>query len=154
MSNPPSRQAGPEQQSVVIPVVREELHIGSREVDTGRGLRVRTTVTEQLAEVDQQLLRQEVSVERVPIDRIVALDEAPATRQEGATLVVPIVEEVLVVEKRLRIKEEVRITRTARPERHVEQVPLRTEHVSVERFDEGGAGTDDGEGSGRGHGAA
>jgi hypothetical protein len=50
--------------------------------------------------------------------------------------VVPVLEEVLVVERRLRIKEELHITRIRREERHVESVLLKSEQVSVERFDE------------------
>jgi hypothetical protein len=45
----------------------------------------------------------------VQIDRIVA--EPPVQRQEGDTLILPVVEEVLVVEKRLMLREEIRITR-------------------------------------------
>jgi hypothetical protein len=47
-----------------------------------------------------------------------------------------VLEEVLVVERRLRIKEELHITRIRREERHVESVLLKSEQVSVERFDE------------------
>ncbi|GAA5231440.1 hypothetical protein GCM10025794_34850 [Massilia kyonggiensis] len=50
----------------------------------------------------------------------------------------PILEEVLVVERRLRIKEELHITRTRREEHHVDTVMLKSEQVSVERFDEHG----------------
>jgi stress response protein YsnF len=79
-----------------------------------------------------------MEVRRIPVDRIVTHDQAPTTRYEGETLVVPILEEVLVVERRLRIKEELRITRTRREERHAETVMLKAEQVSVERFDEPG----------------
>jgi stress response protein YsnF len=74
------------------------------------------------------------------VDRIVPLDAAPSTRYEGDTLVVPVLEEVLVVERRVRIKEEIRITRTRREEHHAETVMLKSEQVSVERFDEAGGG--------------
>lgn len=68
-----------------------------------------------------------------PVDKIVALSEG----YEGGTFIVPILEEVLVVEKRLRIKEEIHITRSKRPQRFSETVPVKSETVSVERFDEG-----------------
>lgn len=126
--------------SLTIHLAWEELQVSTREVDTGRGVRLSTTVTERIEEVDQLLRHQDVQVERVVIDRIVALDETPVMRQEGATLIVPIVEEVLVVEKRLRIKAEVRVTRVEREERHVERVPLKAEQLVVERFDEGRGG--------------
>jgi stress response protein YsnF len=62
--------------------------------------------------------------------------EAPATRYEGDTLVVPVLEEVLVVERRVRIKEELRITRRQREEHCHDTVVVRSEHVSIERFDD------------------
>ena len=119
-----------------VPVVQEEAWIEKRIVDTGRGVRIHKTVAEHPCQIDESLLRDEVQVSHVPVDRIVPLDQAPATRYEGDTLVVPILEEVLVVERRLRIKEELHITRTRHEERHAETVLLKSEQVSVERFDE------------------
>ena len=123
--------------TIVLPVMREELHVGVRQVDTGSGVRIHKTVSEQAHQVEQALLRDAVEVKRVPIDRIVPLSEAPVARQEGDTFIVPVLEEILVVEKRLRIKEEVHITRTARQEQYADTVVLRTENVSVERFGDG-----------------
>jgi stress response protein YsnF len=79
-----------------------------------------------------------VEVRHVPVDRIVALEEAPANRYEGDTLIVPVLEEVLVVERRVRIKEELHITRIRREEQYREEVTLKAEQVRVERFDESG----------------
>jgi len=119
-----------------VPVIEERVAVNTRAVDTGRGVRIHKTVAEHPVHIDEQLLRDEVQVSHVPVDRVVALDEAPAVRYEGETLVVPVLEEVLVVERRVRIKEELRITVARREERHVENVVLRSEQVSVERFDE------------------
>lgn len=121
-----------------MPVVREEVQVDKRVVDTGRGVRIHKTVAEHPCHIDERLMRDEVEISHVPVDRIVPLDAAPVTRYEGDTLVVPILEEVLVVERRVRIKEEVRITRTRREEHHAETVMLKSEQVSVERFDEAG----------------
>ena len=125
-----------EDSSIVIPVLREDVHVSVRQVDTGRGVRVHKTVSEQAHKIDETLMRDAVNVRRVPVDKIVSLTEAPVARQEGDTLIVPILEEVLVVEKRLRIKEEIHITRSARAEPYSDTVMLRTEEVFIERFDE------------------
>jgi stress response protein YsnF len=127
-----------EQDTLKVPVFREDVQVDKRVVDTGRGVRIHKTVAELPCHIDERLLRDEVEISHVPVDRIVPLDAAPATRYEGETLVVPILEEVLVVERRVRIKEEVRITRTRREEHHAETVMLKSEQVSVERFDEAG----------------
>ncbi|WP_312552104.1 DUF2382 domain-containing protein [Massilia sp.] len=121
-----------------IPVVAEQLAVGTRTVDTGRGVRVHKTVVEQPVTIDERLGRDEVEVRHVPVDRIVAPDEAPTTRHDGDTLVVPILEEVLVVERRIRIKEELHITRIRREDHHQQELVLKAEQVSVERFDESG----------------
>ncbi|MES2899854.1 MAG: YsnF/AvaK domain-containing protein [Pseudomonadota bacterium] len=122
---------------IVLPVLKEELHVGVKPVDTGRGVRVHKTVTEQVQHINETLTHHAVDVRRVAIDQIVALNDAPVARQEGDTWIVPILEEVLVVEKRLRIKEEIHITKTAHQEQFSDSVVVRSEHVAVERFDEG-----------------
>jgi stress response protein YsnF len=128
------------QEALKVPVYEEQALVDKRVVDTGRGVRIHKIVAEHPCHIDESLTHDEVQVSHVPVDRIVALDQAPATRYEGDTLVVPILEEVLVVERRLRIKEELRITRTRREERHAETVMLKAEQVSVERFDDAGDG--------------
>ena len=134
----PSQLNQEQQEVVTIPVVQEEAWVEKRIVDTGRGVRIHKTVAEHPCRIDESLARDDVQVHHVPVDRIVPLDQAPATRYEGDTLVVPVLEEVLVVERRLRIKEELHITRTRHEEHHAETVLLKSEQVSVERFDEHG----------------
>jgi uncharacterized protein (TIGR02271 family) len=122
--------------TVTIPVHQEELHVGTRTVDTGAGVRIHTSVTERPVAVDQAVRHDELSVTRVPIDRIVAAGDTPVQRYEGDTLIIPVLEEVLVIERRVRIKEELHITKTQRETHHTETVLLKSEHVSVERFDD------------------
>ncbi|AWL03209.1 YsnF/AvaK domain-containing protein [Massilia oculi] len=136
MSSTPTEPSA--QEPLRIPVVEEQLAVGTRMVDTGRGVRIHKTVTEQTVTVDERLLRDELRIEHVPVDRLVGADEAPGHRHEGDTLVIPVLEEVLVVERKLRIREELHITRVRHEERHVETVPLKAEWVEVERFDETG----------------
>ncbi|PWF54979.1 DUF2382 domain-containing protein [Massilia glaciei] len=115
---------------------QEELHLGTRVVDTGRGVRVHKKVTEHPHPIDQTLLHDELEVTRVEVGQIVAPADAPAPRYEGDTYIVPVLEEILVVEKRVRIKEELHITRVRRPVRHADTVFLKSEELIVERFDE------------------
>ena len=116
---------------IVVPVVEEQLDISKREVVTG-GVRVTTRTQSHEEVVDVPLSRQTVHVERIPVDRFV--DAPVANRQEGDTLVVPIVEEVLVVEKRLKVREELRIT-TRRGITHAPQhATLRKQEATIERI--------------------
>lgn len=119
-----------------FPVMEEELQVDKQLVDTGRGVRLHKTVSEHVERIEQRLMHDELVVEHVPLGRVVS-GEAPQTRYEGDTLVVPVLEEVLVVQKQLVLKEEVRITRQQRPIDASQEVRLRSEQVRVERFDEG-----------------
>lgn len=121
-----------------FPVMEEELQVDKQLVDTGRGVRLHKTVSEHVERIEQRLMHDELVVEHVPLGRVVS-GEVPQTRYEGNTLVVPVLEEVLVVQKQLVIKEEVRITRQQRPVDASQEVSLRSEQVRVERFDEGAA---------------
>lgn len=115
---------------VVIPVAEEELEIGKREVEAGR-LRLQKRVSEHEQTVDEPLFADEITLERVTINRFI--EEPTPARIEGDTTVIPLFEERLVVQKRLVLREEVRITRR-RIERHAPQtVALRREEVTVER---------------------
>ena len=117
-------------EALVVPVVAETLRVGKRLVETGV-VRLHKIVREREEVVDEPILRDRVEVERVPVDRVVA--EAPPIRHEGATTIIPVLEEVLVVEKRLMLKEEIRITRHPEQSREPQRVVVRSEEVSVER---------------------
>ena len=129
-----------EQDREVIPLVEERAVILKRKKLTG-GLRVRTVVRESEKVIDQPLTTEEIEVERVPLSRWV---EAPIPiRQEGETTIITLLEEVAVVEKRLRATEEVRITRRRTTRQAAQHVTLRREEAVVERLDAAGSGDDD-----------
>ncbi len=116
--------------TATIPVVEERAVVRKRKRLTG-GVRVRTVVREREQLVDEPLQVERVEVARVPLGRWV---EAPVpVRQEGDTTIVTLHEEVVVVEKRLRLAEEVRVTRRQETRRVQERVGLRREEVVVER---------------------
>ncbi|HEY0866018.1 MAG TPA: DUF2382 domain-containing protein, partial [Fimbriimonas sp.] len=81
--------------------------------------------------VEQPVLREDVHLERVPINRQVA--EAPSIRYEGETMVIPLVEEVIVVEKRFMLREEIRVSRRRETVQSRQPVTLRSEEVVVDR---------------------
>jgi uncharacterized protein (TIGR02271 family) len=112
-----------------IPVLQEELEVGKRKVETGV-TRVKKTVHEREEVIDEPLVKEEVQVERVPINRYV---EGPVpVREEDGVTIVPLLEEVLVVEKKLLLKEELRITKRTKTVRDPQRVILRSEEALVE----------------------
>jgi len=117
-----------------IPLVEEKPRIDKQAVETGR-VRIRTVVDEHLTRVADELERDDVSIERVPVNREVTA--VPEIREEGDVLVVPLLEEVVVVEKRLVVREELRIHRNRKRERVDEAVSLRRMRAEVERVPSG-----------------
>ena len=93
--------------AAVIPLVAEQIDVQKRRVETGR-VRITKSVEVDEQVIDVPLQKEEVVVERVPVERFVT--EVPAVRHEGDTMIVPVMEEVLVVEKRLMLREELRLT--------------------------------------------
>ena len=91
----------------VIPVLSEELAITKRRVE-GDTLRVNLSTETALETATVELMRDAVSVERVPVDRPVA--SLPVTRTDGATTIIPVVRERLIVQKELVLVEEIHIT--------------------------------------------
>jgi uncharacterized protein (TIGR02271 family) len=114
----------------VIPLAEEQVRVTKRRVVTG-GVRVRKHVREWEEVVDEPLTRVRVDVERRPVN--VWADTPPPVRTEGDTIVVPLLEEVVVAERRLRVTEEVRITRRRESFRAPQRVVLRREEAEVER---------------------
>lgn len=106
----------------------ETARVDKREVETGRTI-IHTVVSERDEVVQAVLERNDVSVERVKIDRVVA--EAPAARQEGDIWVFPVLEERLVVRTELVLKEELRVRAVASKVPFEQTVRLREEHAEV-----------------------
>ncbi|HYE19190.1 MAG TPA: YsnF/AvaK domain-containing protein [Tepidisphaeraceae bacterium] len=117
-------------QSVTLPVVEERVTVGKREIETGR---VAVHVTPQVRRevIDVPVTDQTLEVQRVPVGRFV--EAAEPAREEGDVTIVPVYEEVVVVERRLMLKEEIHIhrKRTQRHERH--EIELRSEEAHVLR---------------------
>lgn len=125
-----------------VPIVEEQARIEKRAVEKGRvRVRTHTATTEQV--LRESLSANVVGVTRVPINRTLAEGEpAPQVRREGGLTIIPVLEEVLVVEKRLVLKEEVHIRETRSGEDVEVPVRLRSQHAVVERIGADGTVTE------------
>jgi uncharacterized protein (TIGR02271 family) len=115
----------------IIELAEEQLRVSKREVERGRVV-VRTRVEEREELAEAALRQEDVTVERVPIGRMI--EAAPPMREEDGVLIVPVLEERLVVMTELVLKEEIRITKKSRTEIVREPVRLRSERVEIERL--------------------
>lgn len=121
-----------EQGEIVVPLIAEEISIGKRVVETG-GMRVHKTVREDVQTINEPIVREYIEVERVSLDQYV--ETAPAIRYEGEVMIVPVLEEVVVTEKRLLLREEIRLVKRREEIANVQEVTLRREEINVEEFE-------------------
>ncbi|WP_366522249.1 YsnF/AvaK domain-containing protein [uncultured Sphingomonas sp.] len=115
-----------------LPIIEEEAHVLKRATDVEH-VTVRTVPEQEQVVVRDEVRREHVEVRRVAIEREV--DRAPAVREENGVTIIPVLEERLVVEKRLFLVEEVHVFRSAHAEAVELPATLRRTRVDVERTD-------------------
>lgn len=119
-------------EEVVVPVIEEQLVAGARPVKTG-SVRVDKHVDKRIRKIDLPLLHEDVEIRRVAVNRVIP--EMPSIRKKGDTVIVPVVEEEIVVTKRLVLKEEIYLMKRRTKDRFVREVELETERAEVKRLD-------------------
>jgi stress response protein YsnF len=129
MTDPSSPRPG----EIVVPLHVEDISIDHRITERNVRVSIHTTSHDHL--IDEAVDHERVEIERVAINRPV--NAVPPVRQEGDTTVISVVEEVVVVERRLVLKEEIHLRRVRITERHHETVTLRAQHVAIERAEPG-----------------
>lgn len=120
--------------STVIPVVHETAQV-HKEVVESATVRVHKNVTEVEKSLEVPLVRENYEIKRVPVDRII--EEHPSIREEGNCIIIPVVEEVLVVQKKLKLVEEVHLIKRQITETHKETITVKQEELKVERVPTG-----------------
>ena len=123
-----------------IELLEETLRVAKRTVERGR-VRISVLTETEQHQVRETLRSSRVEVEHVAVGRRLEAGEAmPQSRTEGDVLIIPVVEEMLVLEKRLVVVEEMHI-RIVQSQEEVEQtVPLRRQRAEVERLAPDGKG--------------
>lgn len=117
-------------QETVIPLHVEDVSVAKQRIVTGR-LSVSTVTRQSEVLVDELLKQERVEVDRSLVNR--PIDQMPAVREEGDVLIIPVVEEVLVVERRLILKEEIRLRRIQETARHHEFLKVRKQEAIITR---------------------
>ena len=120
----------PDDRSLRIPIFEESATIDKVAVQTD-GVRIRTSIEKHDVSVEEVLTRGALKIERFKFDR--AVDVAPPAREDGTTTIISLVEERLVVEKRLFVVEEIHVTREQIEERVAIPVTLRATRATIER---------------------
>ena len=105
----------------------------SRRVVPGATVRVEMVTREREHGVDETVFREDVEVERVPIGR--EISAPPEVVQTDDLTIIPVVEEVVIVTRKLFLKEEIHIKRFRTPVQHQETVVLRNQEAVVTRHE-------------------
>lgn len=116
-------------EQVIVPVAEEQVRIGKRLRKFGV-TRIRKKVHELIEVIDEPLQQDDIQVERVAVNHFI--DAPVPVRQEGDTTIVPVFEEILVVQKRLMLKEELHIKKQTKTVRKSQDVNVHKEHVVIE----------------------
>lgn len=117
---------------VVIPVIEETLRVDKRVVEKG-GVRIVKSVITEEATVEEPTIHESATVDRIAVNRFLEPgEELPKSRREGDTLIIPIFEEVVVTEKRMRITEELHILLTRTESVTPQTTTIRRETVRIE----------------------
>jgi uncharacterized protein (TIGR02271 family) len=119
------------QMQTVVPVIEEEMKIAKRMVESGR-VQIIKHVEQREHLVDQPLLKDEVVIERVSVNKVI--NRVASVRKVGDVLVIPVMEEVLVVEKRLVLREELHVRRKQTQTRQPQRITLRAERAVIKRI--------------------
>jgi uncharacterized protein (TIGR02271 family) len=127
----PARAKPEHSTTVVVPLAAEELKVTARQREKEK-IRVTKTVAVEDVTVEASSVAEDVHVERVAVNR--PIDTAPAIRTEGLTTIIPIVEEVVTIQKRLVLTAEIRVTKTPVRTLHPLHAKVRRELVNIERI--------------------
>ncbi|HEX4211448.1 MAG TPA: YsnF/AvaK domain-containing protein [Candidatus Binataceae bacterium] len=123
-------QRAPGSGDVALPLYAEDVAVARRTVEQG-GVRVSVETNTREHLVDEQVTNTRVEVKRIPIGRTV--QAAPPVRTEGDTIIIPVLEETIVVERRLVLKEEIILRRVRTTEPYRENVTLREQEAVIVR---------------------
>lgn len=121
-------------EEVTVPVVEERLTTETswREAGTAT-VRVRT---EDVPErVTAEITREELEVAEVVVERVLAEAEMPTSRQEGEVLVIPVIEERLVITKQRVLTKELHITKRTRTETQEVSETVQRQWVEIDAGD-------------------
>lgn len=116
---------------ITIPVIEEYVTVGKKVVETAH-VTVSKTINEKTESYQIPLKQEEIIVKRVPKNELVDTIP-PVSRYEGEIMIIPVLKEVAVVEKRIMLVEEIHISKSHTEKIETQEVTLRKEEVNVTR---------------------
>lgn len=116
---------------ITIPVLEEHVKITKKLIERAR-VNISKTVHENTESFEIPLKEEEIDVKRIPKNEL--LDTMPAaSRYEGDVMIIPVLKEVAVIEKRIMLVEEIHVFKKQTEKNETLDVALRKEEVKVTR---------------------
>lgn len=128
----PKDQKSNEKGEQIISVVHEQAIVHKEVVETGK-VHIRKRVTEEVISVNLPIINETYRVEHVPVEKKILDTPPPAVRYEGDTMIIPVLREITVVQKKYEVIEELHIIKQSVETPLVQEITLLKEHVHVER---------------------
>lgn len=125
-----NRKTQEDNAGMVIPVIQEQITFDKQVIESGK-VRISKRIVEHEELVDVPIFREEVDVEHVSINQFV--DTPPQVRQEGDTMIIPVVQEQIFYQKRLLLVEELHVRKQIIEEHKPQQITLLKEEVNITR---------------------
>jgi uncharacterized protein (TIGR02271 family) len=95
-------------------------------------VKISKSVKEESEIINLPTVNEEVKIERFSRNQII--DKLPeAVRYEGNTMIIPVLQEITVIEKKILLVEEIHITKTSVSSTETKEVTLLKEEVKIER---------------------
>jgi uncharacterized protein (TIGR02271 family) len=117
----------------VIPVIHEHAVVHREVVETGK-VHIRKTVSSEDVRINLPITNESYDIEHVKVESQMLDTPPPPVRYEGDVMIIPVLEEITVVQKKYKVVEELRITRRVTETPMVQEITLRKEHIQVERL--------------------
>lgn len=125
------RNIANEDGKIIIPVIEEKLKIEKKVIETAK-VHISKSVYEDTESYTVPFSEEHVIVERIPKNEYVDV-MPPAIRYEGDVMIIPVLKEIAVVEKKIMLVEELRVTKMQTNRTEVREITLRKEEVEVHR---------------------
>lgn len=110
-------------------VIEERAKVDKKVIEKGK-VRITKKVETEEEKVKVVVKNEEINIERIAINEYA--DELPEIRQSGDTMIIPVIKEVAVVQKKIFVIEEIRVTKKTHHTEEERTVPLQKEKVNIE----------------------
>jgi uncharacterized protein (TIGR02271 family) len=114
-----------------IPVIEEFIQIDKKIVEKAT-VHIRKNVSEETVSIPLLTSQDHYEVERIPMNTFIE-EIPPPYRQEGDTIIIPVLVEETIIQKRYKLVEEVRLTKTIKDTVHNQEITLKKETITINR---------------------